>query len=91
MTTSHIDLIVRGDHADPFGFLGMHEAETAAAKHIVVRCFIPGADQVWVIDAHQPDSQRQMMKVRDEGFFELAFRRSTRKIPLSAESNQSVR
>ena len=74
MTTSQIDLITSGDHSDPFAFLGMHEGETGSARHIIVRAFIPGAESVWVIEANRPDSQHSMVKLRDEGFFELALR-----------------
>jgi 1,4-alpha-glucan branching enzyme len=73
MTTSHIDSIIKGDHSDPFAFLGMHETETGAAKAIIVRAFIPGGEQVWVIEANQPDTRHPMQKLRDEGFFDLTF------------------
>jgi 1,4-alpha-glucan branching enzyme len=78
--TTHIDLIISGDHSDPFGFLGMHETEDAS-KHIAVRAFIPGAEQVWVIEANQPDNQHPMHKLRDEGFFELPFRDRHERFP----------
>jgi 1,4-alpha-glucan branching enzyme len=71
--TSNFDAIISGDHSDPFGFLGMHETETGEARGIIVRAFIPGAEQVRVIEANQPDNQYPMQKVRDEGFFELIF------------------
>jgi 1,4-alpha-glucan branching enzyme len=71
--TSQIDLIISGDHSDPFSVLGMHDTEDGAAKALVVRVFVPGAENVWVIEANQPDNQHPMQKVRDEGFFELTF------------------
>ena len=73
MTTSQTDLIISGDHADPFAFLGMHEADDGAAPHLIIRAFIPGAEQAWVIDAKDSGTQSSMHRVRDEGFFELAF------------------
>jgi 1,4-alpha-glucan branching enzyme len=69
--TSQIDLIVSGDHADPFSVLGMHDTGDGSATALVVRVFVPGAENVWVIEANQPDKQHPMQKIRDEGFFEL--------------------
>ncbi len=79
--TSNVDLIISGDHSDPFAFLGMHETETGAAKAIIVRAFIPGAEQVWVIEANQPDNRHPMHRVRDEGFFEFTFRDRHERFP----------
>ena len=73
MNTPQIDAIISGDHSDPFAFLGMHQAGVGSSKPIIVRAFIPGADRVWVIDANEPNSRHPMTKLRDEGFFELAF------------------
>jgi 1,4-alpha-glucan branching enzyme len=70
--TSNDDLIISGDHSDPFAFLGIHEIEAKGAKAIVIRAFVPGAEQLWVIDA--ADANRHAMrKLRDEGLFELSF------------------
>ncbi|PYT04569.1 MAG: 1,4-alpha-glucan branching enzyme [Acidobacteria bacterium] len=71
--TSDIDLIILGDHPDPFAFLGIHETQGGGAKAIVIRAFIPGAEQVWVIEANDPSKQHPMNRLRDEGFFELTF------------------
>jgi 1,4-alpha-glucan branching enzyme len=51
----------------------MHPIEDPAAKALIVRVFVPGAESVWVIEANQPDNQHPMHKIRDEGFFELTF------------------
>src|SRR5712692_6240892 len=69
--TTDIDLIIRGDHPDPFAFLGIHETHSGGARAIVIRSFIPGAEQLWVIDANDPSKQQRMHRLRDEGFFEL--------------------
>ena len=71
--TSQIDLIISGDNSDPFALLGMHPIEDRAVKGLVVRVFVPGAENVWIIEANQPDNQHPMQKVREEGFFELTF------------------
>jgi len=79
--SSNVDLITSGDHSDPFSFLGMHQTEAGAASPIVVRAFIPGAEQVWVIEANQPNTQHSMHKGGDEGFFELTFQDRHEKFP----------
>ncbi|PWF55343.1 1,4-alpha-glucan branching protein GlgB [Massilia glaciei] len=45
--TALVDALMAGDHADPFAVLGMHFEGGA----LVVRALLPGADQVWVLDA----------------------------------------
>ena len=71
--TSDIDLIILGDHPDPFAFLGIHETQAGGARAIVIRAFIPGAEQLWVIEANDPSKRHSMNRLRDEGFFELTF------------------
>jgi 1,4-alpha-glucan branching enzyme len=70
--TSNVDLIISGDHSDPFSFLGMHHTGSAATNPIVIRAFIPGAEQVLVVEA-DGSKGHPMDKLRDEGFFELTF------------------
>ena len=52
---SDIDLIVHGNHWDPFAVLGIHElpAETAASDTWVIRAFLPEAKTAWVVDLTQ--------------------------------------
>jgi 1,4-alpha-glucan branching enzyme len=68
--TSNVDLIISGDHADPFSFLGIHETEADGAKAVVIRVFVPGAEQLWVIEAAGA-RQHSMRRLRDEGLFEV--------------------
>lgn len=70
--TSDVDLIIRGDHPDPFAFLGIHQIEGDGARAIVIRAFIPGVENLWVIEADQ-GRQHPLHKLRDEGFFEATF------------------
>jgi 1,4-alpha-glucan branching enzyme len=42
--------IAAGRHADPFSVLGMHRAPPGAPQGMVVRCFVPGAETVSVVD-----------------------------------------
>ncbi len=52
---SEIDLIVHGNHWNPFAVLGIHELATdaAAPKTWVVRAFLPEATSAWVVDLTQ--------------------------------------
>jgi len=67
--TTGLDLIIQGDHPDPFAFLGMQISEDAESN-IVVRAFVPEAEQLSVVEAGKADSKLPMHKVHD-GFFEL--------------------
>jgi len=67
--TTGLDLIIQGDHPDPFAFLGMQVSEDAASN-IVVRAFVPEAEQLWVVEAGKPDTSLPMHNVHD-GFFEV--------------------
>src|SRR5262245_65103496 len=66
-----LDLIVSGDHSDPFSVLGSHALDTNEGT--VVRAFVPAAEQIWLIEADNPNAQHAMNKVHDAGFFELVF------------------
>jgi 1,4-alpha-glucan branching enzyme len=44
-----VELIVRGDHSDPFHVLGAHPVAVEGKPAVAVRAFLPGAARVWVI------------------------------------------
>ncbi len=67
---AEIELIVGGDHSDAFSFLGMHEVRAGRARSIAVRAFVPGAEQVWVVES-AGTKRHLMQKLHDHGFFEL--------------------
>jgi 1,4-alpha-glucan branching enzyme len=50
----------------------MHESRSGRARSIAVRVFVPGAENVWVVEAQGVDPH-PMRKLGDEGFFELVF------------------
>lgn len=68
----HIKLIVKAEHWDPFVVLGVHEIESAGKKAIVVRAFLPDADEAWVIDVNEENTYK-MEKINKAGFFEKKF------------------
>jgi 1,4-alpha-glucan branching enzyme len=67
--TTDLNLIIQGDHTDPFAFLGMQVSESAETA-VVVRAFVPEAEHLWVVESENPDTKLPMHKLAD-GFFEL--------------------
>ena len=61
-----IHRILHAEHDDPFGVLGLHQANDLW----VVRAFRPDAKELEVIDRNQPDRRFPSAKVADEGLFE---------------------
>ncbi len=66
--------IVFTEHHDPFSVLGIHHLTTGGAEGLVIRTFIPGAREAFVLraDGEVPSAVR-MEKVNPEGFFEAIF------------------
>ncbi len=65
LAIADVDAIVRGEHGDPFAVLGMF----THADALRVRAFLPGADEVGVIDARRGRVVATLDRIRDEGFF----------------------
>ena len=61
-----LDLLLRADHADPFGVLGLHSIN----GNQVVRAFRPDAKTLTVIDRANPKSRFVAQRIADEGIFE---------------------
>jgi 1,4-alpha-glucan branching enzyme len=61
-----LDLLLRADHTDPFGVLGLHSIN----GNQVVRAFRPDAKTLTVIDRANPKSRFVAQKIADEGIFE---------------------
>jgi 1,4-alpha-glucan branching enzyme len=74
---SEIDLIVHGNHWDPFAVLGLHELppDPAAPNAWVVRAFLPEAESAWVVDLTQgePGQRTPMERIHPDGFFVCRF------------------
>ncbi|HEX9463690.1 MAG TPA: 1,4-alpha-glucan branching protein GlgB [Alphaproteobacteria bacterium] len=62
-----IDAVVRGEHDNPFYFLGMHR--DGESDEVIVRSFQPGAARVWVIDASTGAVVAELDRVHPDGFF----------------------
>ena len=44
-----IDALVRGEHSNPFGFLGLHELREAGGPRYLVRALLPTAAEAWLV------------------------------------------
>ena len=62
-----IELILQARHGDPFALLGPHAMPGAGTW---LRCFLPGAAQVAVIDAVSGQRLAEMTRRHDQGLFE---------------------
>jgi len=59
-----IELLVRGEHSDPFRVLGPHKSKNGFS----IRCFLPGEKEAWVVIGRK----RYKMSLLDEaGFFSV--------------------
>jgi len=64
---AEIDAILRADHRDPFGLLGLHWNERR--KVFDVRSFQPGAQRLWVIDSATGGTVAELARIHPAGFF----------------------
>src|SRR5690242_10384963 len=78
--SSEFDSIIRGEHSDPFSFLGMHSIDQSSGAGLTVRAFVPEAAKLWVIEADNPDSKSEMRMARD-GLFVTTFEQRTQRFP----------
>ncbi|HKI19836.1 MAG TPA: 1,4-alpha-glucan branching enzyme, partial [Isosphaeraceae bacterium] len=70
---SDIDLIVYGNHWDPFSVLGLHElpSDNGKLRTWIVRAFLPEAHSTWLVDLvrGEPGDAVPMEMVHPDGFF----------------------
>jgi len=61
------DCLRRGEHADPYGVLGMHAADDP--RYVIVRCFLPGTRLVEVVERRSGQPRGTLSPLGTEGFF----------------------
>jgi 1,4-alpha-glucan branching enzyme len=61
-----LDLLLRADHSDPFGVLGLHSVNGTQ----VVRAFRPDAKTLAVVDRADPKTKFVAQRIAEEGVFE---------------------
>jgi 1,4-alpha-glucan branching enzyme len=62
------EAIVRGEHGDPFAWLGMHEL---GLSEVAIRTFQPEAEQAFVIDRKSGRNAGEMSRIHANGLFSL--------------------
>ena len=72
-----VELIVHGDHWNPFSILGLHEISAGGVgpETWVIRAFMPEARTAWVVNLArgEPGERVAMERVHPDGFFTAAF------------------
>jgi 1,4-alpha-glucan branching enzyme len=81
-TASHeeIEVIVRGEHSDPFHILGIHPVNLNGQPAVAVRAFLPLADQAQVV-VPSSEHHQAMFRVHPQGFYEAVFVKATELFP----------
>ena len=65
-----IEAVLRGQHENPFGILGMHER----GGGLVVNAFVPDAAEVTVLD-NKGKTVTSLERINPEGFFHASLKR----------------
>jgi 1,4-alpha-glucan branching enzyme len=77
-----VQLIVRGEHADPFHVLGAHPIQLAGQPAVAVRAFLPQAAQAWVIrNSGGAPLILPLDRIQVDGFFEAVVPGATQVFP----------
>ncbi|MCX5895249.1 MAG: 1,4-alpha-glucan branching protein GlgB [Proteobacteria bacterium] len=69
--------IISADHQDPFSVLGMHEAEADGKQAMVIRAFIPEAQEAYVLVPDDSSREVPLKKLHPDGFFEALFKKKS--------------
>ncbi|MBI5675329.1 MAG: 1,4-alpha-glucan branching protein GlgB [Nitrospirae bacterium] len=80
------NLIVNADHWDPFAVLGPHPQKSASKESLIIRAFLPDAEEASVIPPDQPGlSIMNMKRIHPEGIFEAEFKDAKEVFPYMIE------
>jgi 1,4-alpha-glucan branching enzyme len=67
-----VQLIIQGEHGDPFHVLGEHPVKLAGQPGVALRAFLPQAAQVWALRSSAGVSQvLPFERIHEDGFFEV--------------------
>ncbi|MCG6552989.1 MAG: 1,4-alpha-glucan branching protein GlgB [Candidatus Magnetominusculus sp. LBB02] len=76
-----IDMIVQAVHSDPFAVLGAHHIKFNNKDAVVVRAFLPGVKELFVVRSDKVKKVYAATKIRQEGFFEAVAEQATEIFP----------
>jgi len=87
-----IELLIRGDHWDPFAILGPHPAQLEGRAVRAIRAFLPDARRAYVVDLTdgEPGRRVEMERLHPDGLFEARFEHRDEPFPyrLALESHE---
>jgi len=70
LSRQHIEQLVTGSHWDPLAILGPHTREQNGSASLVIRCFLPEADQAAVLVPTPEQRACPMSRIHESGLFE---------------------
>ncbi|MEW6714698.1 MAG: 1,4-alpha-glucan branching protein GlgB [Nitrospirota bacterium] len=80
------NLLINADHWDPFAILGPHPQKSASKQSLIIRAFLPDAEEASVIPQNQPGIHPMTMKlIHPEGIFEAEFKDAKEVFPYMIE------
>jgi 1,4-alpha-glucan branching enzyme len=71
-----IDLILRGEHSDPFHILGAHPVTVNNKPAVAIRAFLPEAAKAWVLREGEQGRRAEKLlleRIDADGFFERVY------------------
>jgi 1,4-alpha-glucan branching enzyme len=72
LSAPDVEALVQGRHGDPFSVLGPHVVDDGGIPALVIRAFLPGAEDARIVPADGAPAAT-MVRVHAEGLFEAAF------------------
>ncbi|HEX7551362.1 MAG TPA: 1,4-alpha-glucan branching enzyme, partial [Candidatus Methylomirabilis sp.] len=73
LSDATIRAIVRGECRDPFAFLGPHVVRRGRRSAVVVRAFLPTAEEIVVVPQAEGMPPGPMTRIHPGGLFEAVF------------------
>jgi len=71
LAPEEINLIIKGEHPDPYSILGNHKVKLDGKDSIVIRAFIPGATAASVVEESGVTTKFNMTRIHSDGLFEI--------------------
>ncbi len=72
-----VELVLRGEHSDPFNVLGAHWVEVGGKPAVAIRAFLPEAAEAWAVrgadTSRRSISDVPLERIHPDGFYEAVF------------------
>jgi 1,4-alpha-glucan branching enzyme len=70
LSRQHIEQLVTGSHWDPMAILGPHTRDQNGSATLVIRCFLPEANDAAVLISSPEQRAIPMSRIHESGLFE---------------------